>query len=516
MNIFLSEFKRPFVHRRGWSVWLAAGLVLAVGGVCVLGHYANADYLSLKFAGLLTDSAGTRHESESVPYQYGYLVEMSHAPFFLLLAPLFVILTELFLCKADEAVKLLESTKRLVAPSGVTVANKIERKNANVFGRLILPLFAAFVVYGFFIEGLSYYQNSPARDANSRRMDLGYVQAPFVAEWVDTFNRLTAGNQLVLAPLPVQIGISNSALSSLNVLRATSSNLITNWGPAIKIPGLTHPSSVEVTSYWSSTGAVVSLVLPAAAANGLLSFEADISPEAKMRSRPWLHFAFLVALLLVEGLFHGFIAWTLFKIGFWIMLVYRWLPRTDAQTVRFRVRFNDSECKYGLPELYTPYNFISLLLLIGALGVALNYLSNADKHTWVSDNVGLFYGPVLIILASSIGLLMVVCGPMALFQLRLFHLKNRQIALLREEQAKCDGDPVCLKKIQEDIDLTNKQWTWPVKDPNFRKIMALAALLLVIPFILKLPMVPSKVEQTFNILAGMKKAVLAIAEWLHK
>jgi hypothetical protein len=482
-----------------------------------LGHLAFSNVICLRFSPSMTTADGVSQElnsvNNSVNYCCGYLVEMSHGFTFLFLAPSFVVLGWLFLKHIAEAVKEFTEgvPQRLTGGTG-SVSEAIRRANRRLFRPLVLLLPLGFVLGGAVEETSSYLANR-----NGKRDDLGYIQTPFLPEWKRDFETCPPVECLEKLPTPVLKDVLTSLGSAFHNTSATN---LSNWRNCVKVlsapPG---PEQIQQALRYGEMDKNYTVDLRHAAANHLIQFGVKIQSPVPTGNRIYWHYAFAASVVLFEGLFHGFLAWIILKIGFWITLVYRWLPANDAQREHFVLRFNDKEFKYGLPELYAPYNLFTALLTTGALALALNWISNAEKHT---SSLGTmdpqFVGQMIIVLAVSVAMGMLVFGPMFLFQLRLRATTRKYVSELREELKACASEhPVgtardeCIEKIEERIKTALGQRTWPKGDPVFKRLVLATSVLFLLPILLKLPVVPEKAEKAASAIQYAKEGVLRIA-----
>ena len=516
-NPFLSEFSsgvRQRIFSRGWGVRLAILTVFCTVVIGVIGHYGRADFQRITFVAKAIDSTGKDNPLALESFEFGYLVEMSHAFFYLLLAPVFFVISERFLGNVWDAVwntshATDERPIRLKGNDDGQIIGGLSTANRRYF-RFLLPGFAAMLVgFGVLNEASSYINNS------RRAVDLGYIQVPFIRQWQTNFNYSVAVEDNLI-PGPTRTGVERS----LRIFLAnTPAGMASNWDSVIDVPGLLKATSGQKREALK-TGAF-QINLKAALARRILSIQAGSVSPGFESSRKRLHGIFGILLVIFEGLFHAFLVWILLKIGLWISLVYRWLPLSADQAERFELDFADGQCKYGLPELYKTYNDITLLLIIGSIGLTLNYFSNSEKNTWAfqSGNLFAFWGQVLIVLIVAAGLAMLVFGPMYLFHRRLRSLTGIQVKKLAMERRKCSElqsereSEECRQTQDDRMQRALAQRPWPAKDPYFKKLVVLTLVFLIFPIVSKVTYFEKLgVDKYINALLVAKRGVLAVVK----
>jgi hypothetical protein len=529
-NCFLSEFKGRWAGMsRGTNAAITAmlGLLLAgVVGILFFGYLIRANGLQIRVDATMklmsTGLGDPKTQTIKLLHVYGYMVELAHGLFYLVLAPVFMVLGFMFVRAAHNSVDELSTAARLVPRgAGASPLAVIGRRNRWF---AVIPFIALVLTFGInlYHELSSFYQ---VRDGTS--FDLGYMQAPFLAGWVKHFNGLKTDSERLKFIRGMRIYDDLERDVTRNI---TSSNHEA-WTPFVSPLGnLAVPAAVDLGTFRPK--------LDDAVEKGMISLEAvDEKVDGVRKVGPNLdtmswtaYWLFFYSVITVEACFQAFAVWLVVKILFWLITIYRCLPEATDKKLKINPNVLDLRYRFGLSALDKPYNIYAALLLIGATVSAFNYSSNSEKATSVLShgNFSAYLGQILIallILVAAAGML----GPMALFASRMKKVKDAEIAWRNKELAEiqklqnqdlASADPAAAGRVtariiriadlDQQIILIEGQRTWPHNNAVFKWLMAAAILFFGLPICQAIGFVPPKLADFVDFLGHCK----ALTTWL--
>jgi len=471
----LSEFKGAWAHRffirPQWGRVLAIALSVCAIGILILGHYANANAMRLTIEATISSDTGAS-VSERVYQDFGYLIEATHGLYYLVIAPIFVLLAARFIRFASEGLTSLQSKGRFIE-MGNNSTHQLWALNRRVVRPLLLTVVPLSALIGIGLEVSRLQKNN-----TGERNDLGYMQAPYFDGWIEQFNDDKTSRE--------------KKLDTLFKLKS---------GSALALAFEARMKDVQSSQWTNITekhGDAVNRLRAAVAGDGTpVSLRADrhlplyVRP-AKWNSRPFL--LFFIGVLLVEGCFHAFVAWMAIKVLLWLYVLYDALPGSRRRHGRLIPDCKDDSKYFGLASLNSGYNALVAMVLIGVTTGVLNFKSNSEKGTIVGPGQGVaFAGQGLIWVVALVTFVALVCGPLWFFGHKM---KSERARSLRELEAKAESlrsnitpkskDAVAaeLRAIENDFTLVEGQVTWPKHNRMFIILLSLTTGAFLVPVVL--------------------------------
>jgi len=307
-NPLLSEFGRSALSRYlasgSWGRHVAYFLIFGVLIVLWLGHQAHCNAIEIRFTGELLELGAPFEIHGSLIY--GYLNELSHAFFYLTLAPTFAIIACKFIRSEALAFDRLIRRGVLVSASSDPV-HRLRQWNRLSFVLVTVPLATGLFVFNVRNEIEGYKLDN-----------LGYIQAPFLQCWVNRFDGTLPYKTLpykrfkYISDKRIETDLASEANKCLTGL----TSIPDAWLPVISLPrfGPSRPEEVKAFHDPASRGPV-EVDLEAACARQLVALTATQNggPDTFSSSHGWWRL-FVFALLVYEGLFHAFCIWIAIKI----------------------------------------------------------------------------------------------------------------------------------------------------------------------------------------------------------
>jgi hypothetical protein len=513
-NCLLTEFEGTFVSRllgsRTWHIKLAAAAFLGAIITVVLGHLARANGLNLQVLASIRTNSGWVTLS---PFDviHGYLAETNHAFFYLLLAPAYIIAGGAFIWSANHALAQLEIQGRIRGRQFATgVLAEVGRRNARLFKWLVIVLPLVMIGKEVAVEVESYCAVS-----RGVRDDLGYVQAPFLDDWVDRFNHQPHETDRYrifhpLAGMEFQEKVKSALQSATPATWA-------RWASAKALVPTAFPNPAAIGELLGGEvqKGAFRVDLDQAAAAGLFSLKTGRCIGASKDRTGW-HWLFLSCVFLLEGMFHAFVVWTLLKALFWLGIVKKMLPGSREWGFEFRPLMQDPRKHFGLYDLHKPYNFILVFVLVGAFVLALAFASNSAKEIGfdAGAETRAYLGTLLIAVTVIVPAIAIFCGPMLYFDSRMANLQARLVGRLEAKLARC-RDRKRILEIEAEKAAICAQTCWPRENKQFKFLVLAILIFVAMPVLLSMHQVPKQAETYLSVVRHSQVVMHALADRLY-
>jgi len=419
--------------------------------------------------------------SAQAKHGFGYLGELNHGLFYFLAAPGFVGLSIYFLRSVGLMVGDLLVSHRLRENTSGHLANKIKRW-FPASRRIFVGAVVLFIVLNFWIEltsrgGLK----DLASNEEARQHAIGYVQTDFLKTWESWFNSSDKGARAGELSRYVFDDILRARLSrKIEVVQVYEKLSLGKW----------------IDNKLLNTNVERGLVL----ASGSLKPLAE-QDSLSLRARTQggrdkyalgniaMQWAFLIFVLILEGSFQGFVAWFLFKIGFFIVMLHSFVPDGGDPELTLHPFLYDPEFRFGLDLLFQCYNWIAFLIALGSSFLVLVDMNNVGAR---DPNFGFQLSPLNVvgICAVLAALIMLIFGPPLFSSAALKTKQTLELEKLFGQLGDSEGHPVAHeeeKRIYEDIRLVRGQKSWPLTDKTFLAAIAFCFIMLMAPFPLFAP-----------------------------
>jgi len=190
-GILLSEFWRYRPLRKGqrpdrlntrrWGALAAMCLWLWAWVTVFLGHLSNSNALRVNLETEIKTTAGYSRLPD-VSYTVGYLAELSHGFFYLVLAPIFVFAAFVFLEAAEESFKSLDGSL-LASRQKCSFSFHLARLNRRRFRKVLYWLLPVWIVIYLVGDSWSIYRNY-----SGTTHTLGFAKAPFTLQMQSYLN----------------------------------------------------------------------------------------------------------------------------------------------------------------------------------------------------------------------------------------------------------------------------------------------------------------------------------------
>jgi hypothetical protein len=206
--------------------------------------------------------------------------------------------------------------------------------------------------------------------------------------------------------------------------------------------------------------------------------------------------------------------WILFKVIFWLALLWYLLPRNEEEQ-RFKLdpqrgtaadpKLTDRDRSFGLSALFRPYDIVVFMIALGAFYYALQIPNQTGVRAMLVDPAtGSLWTRLLHLFALLITISVMVIGPIVGFAVIMGRWQKRRVKQLKEEEQRTDERRK--NEIPAEIDLVNAQTTWPKRDKLFW-----AALLTVVvsvgPVVAQFAGVPENVRRFISVPGAIKYTV---------
>jgi hypothetical protein len=309
-NPLLSEFGRSafgrYMARGTWGRHACYWLIAGVSVVLWLGHRAHCNAIELRIDAQLKQVVPPFEVHAS--FAYGYLNELSHAFFYVLIAPAFAIVSCRFIGSVDVALAQLIRRRVLISERKDPV-RRLRQWNRRSFALLTVPFSISLFVFNCRDEHAGYSVGN-----------LGYIQAPLLQKWVDQFNdpvhvRHVGKQYLCISNEKVSADLT----SAINMRLSAMPRIPAAWAPYVTLAQLDPKRPLkrdEVAAFRDAASrGPVTVDLEAACYHQMLTMTASRSggPESPSANHGWWR-AFVVVLLTYEGMFHAFCIWMAVKV----------------------------------------------------------------------------------------------------------------------------------------------------------------------------------------------------------
>jgi len=473
----LSEFDRPglrWLFRALKTTWMLplAAFVWAFATL-VVGHAVGANYMALELTAKLNGALLSGHlQSVSSTQVFGYLAQANCGVYYLLCGPVMIFISLRFVHTAQNAVHKLTFERTLTPTAGDVVqqpACYLGLRNKSLCRWL---LYSPLIVLGCWAnQFLSLDHVSKGYPTSKGFKEVGHVQAPYHQKWCEAFEGLPSevSRFETLESCGFDHALSQMLFERLKDSGSLENPKVLSW---LRLQKQGQPRS--------PSNQPIGVDLAVAVESGDISLSAvtrggpDSSHSASLG-----YMGFIAMREFMVGMYFAFTAFCLVKALFWLWHLYRFLPSVrHSSPFEFKPLASDSAHRYGLSDLFAPYNLLVFLLAVGALFVALQFRGQTGMDTYLS-NIGSAtaltrFINIVVICAVVLG---IVVGPMIVFASRMKDwAKLRQQNYSIQKRAMDSDDE--RDKIDQKARLLAEQATWPAKDPKF-----LGALLAVFAFL---------------------------------
>ncbi|WP_367870407.1 hypothetical protein [Luteolibacter sp. Populi] len=506
---FLSEFDFPGLRwctrKSGAEYWLGGISFLWAVVVLWLGDQVGANALSIVFKATATTSKGL-DVSATLPIVYGHLATANAGPFYLFVGPVLIILAFRFHRAAGRAFAKLHERGVLKVNGGEPWEETIARRNRRAGSScyvffLVLLLICPAVQFASLSRSAQGLPELSLKDGlvtveNVRHLrDTGFIQSPNHDLWVGDFNRAEPAAKLfvmeqhdVVAPLELALAAElerrDRTIAAMDKVCDFKQGVPSKvrFADAIRFPKILHLEAINV---W-----------PHAKSGFLIQGRGSADQVQRDRYLRWFKVFVLLDQVRVAAFF-AFMGWLVVKFGFYLGQLYVMLPGKERAQGALRLEpwLHDSHGKFGMGELFLPYNLLVLIVAVGSSALALNLPDGASLDS-LTKATGAGSGSTrtahIIVIFLSIG--MVLAGPLCLYPRKLAqwaesaslrHLRQRQANASRKEKNSI---------FKEEAEILG-QTTWPKGDNYFRITILLVFAILLLPLGSAYDFVPSAVSR---------------------
>jgi len=485
-NCLLSEFHgtplEKFFTSKRWGINLALMFLVGAIVVVILGHLAKANALNRQILLTLQLASGPQ-PLDPINLIGGYLAQANHGFLYLIVAPFTVIAASKFIESASGAFETLCSEGRLRRRTYGAISY-INRRRFR-FLWWFLPLL--FVLGESVIEFYGYHNVE----------ETGYVQAPWLAEWQTNFYRRN-GWQLLLA----RHETGDAEREIMHAMESASVNTIGMWHSNQSLSFIDPADAIPELWPELARRGNITLNLTNAYSRHLFDMRVKISAYPATRLERAVHILFVISLLSVEGTFQGFAAWVFLKAIFWILVTGRLLPSAKCRgrqkimpKGKLSILLKDPRKHFGLSDLNEPYNWLVMLIAISAFVFPLVIISGLPRIAPgdFTAAVQAYTSSALVALLAAAPAVVLGLGPVFLFNRRLNHLRQQELAALNAQLEKSRKDPD-RESLEAQRELIGEQTCWPKEDATFKFLFAATLFFAVIPIFLHFKYIPPKLE----------------------
>ncbi len=513
---FLSEFDVPglrWMARHPWRLaTIVAGWALLV---LLLGDQVGANGMAIFYKASLATSSGEK-VSASVADMYGHLSTANSGPYYLLIAPLLIILVHRFHMAAGRAFITLDE-RGILRTSGAPWHKVVRRRNRWV-GLAALLLFPI-ILWGCFRTQFDSLEASGAGlplapsgkenrpDTSQRLTNVGYVQSPNHQRWVDKFNSLASEEDKLVVIEAQELSMSGPLARCL-FDELDRRNLLNDpkLGPVLNFTG-GKPASLRLRDAVAGARPLVTLsaenVWPKGPGvrlgkmseyfQGLMDTRGS-DDAGRATYMGWFKAFIILDQIRIAALF-TFMAWLLAKFVFYLVQLYRILPGgADAgkgKEMFLKPWARDGQGRFGLGDLFTPYNLLVLCIGVGSFYFALNFPDGGGMKA-ITHGSGAGSGATRVVHLLTVGaaIACMLVGPLWAYPARLRKwLEATRLKPLRQRQAltrakfktkpeEAEKEWMEITKEEEEI---LSQTTWPKGDRSFQLSMAVIFTVLLLP-----------------------------------
>jgi hypothetical protein len=366
------------------------------------------------------------HGATNVTLYFGYSAELNHGLFVLVVCPWLLYKGLTWLHSVPDAFRRLQAEQRLIAVSQPSVLEHVSVRNTSLFTRPLL-IFIALVVFSMVFVPELFARRQPI---------LGWVQSAFLPEL-----------QRQAAPLTLKDLKHSDQIREMPAVRDL-------W------PGI--PSGdIKVTI-----------------SDGLLA--------GWQEALSWALFVFGLGW---QAILYCFAIWLLLKIWMVFDILRRSLPRgqsydggPDAR-LHMELDYADKKERFGFAVLDDIYDVVLVLVLFTFVQNICSQLSNSAKGTGAlpAPNIGfwIFATRWLIHIIPALALALVIVFPVVLFKRRIATVKSRWLDVLADKRAtmvRKGADRAAVEENDEQMNMAERQTTWPKNDPKFWSLAILNGL----------------------------------------
>lgn len=518
-HCFLSEFDLPVIRKWVSSPvfpYMVAGVSLFwTLFVLVLGDWVGGNAMAILFKAEASMEDGGSPVTAILPLYFGHLSTANSAPFYLLVFPFLLILSIRFHTAAGSAFARLHQRGILKSD---TPWHQVVAKRNRWCGTLPILLFPIILCkcldtqLNSLAKGEAGLPPVPETFDSNAKLDypvnyVGFVQSPNHDKWVIDFNGLPCEWKLHVID-------RNGALEQLEVKlaaelerqnrRISRYSEVCDFKQGIPVAvrfrdavGLRDEGRGTEVLTFSAVNVWPKMRVFASDPGSLLKARDGTDAVARARYYFWYKF-FVVADQIRVAVMFTFMAWLVAKFGFYLVQLFLMLPGKSG-LARGKLRFvpwiRDSQGKFGMGELFRPYNLLVLVVAVGSSYLAVNLPDGAGLEA-ITHAVGAGSGisrvAHLVMVFAAIGF--VLAGPLCLYPWKLGRwIDHFALNDLRTRYARAgEAERLEISKVESEI---LSQTTWPRGDNYFRFTILLVFAILLLPLGSAYEFLPSSVSQ---------------------
>lgn len=593
----LSEFGNPclcwtrLARSKKAITWLVMGTTLWAMAMMWLGDRLQANALGLAFEACVPSLQGPVKATSHL--LYGWMAQANEGPFYLLIGPILLLMSQRFALACSGALNELHESGRLkvMHGQGMNWWQEVERRNRwSVLPLLTLPLFV-FICLNTQLPSIArtaeHYPTTRPKMVFERLgmktdwREVGYIQSVNFPVWVESFECADVNEKLdALEQLGFTKALAAALFAELDRKNALATPELHDYldfadgkPKALRLVDAVKAGIVELKSnaLWPAAG-------PARWLGGADFFQGVVKgrlgqPKSKERERyVWWFTLFIILTQLQIAMFFMFMTWLLWKIVFWLVLVYEMLPSKQRKQslpaqcrkpswlrlccgaswkrVRRAVQSNsvwkavkvvhralrnfvlgahdgrkarlvfepvlkDPGGKYGLGALFRPYNLLVLVVALGSSFMALHFPDGEGMRALTDpDGAGTGATRAGHFFALSVAIGAVLVGPLLLYPAKLREWAERsRLFQLRRELRTADEAKAC-ELMKEEAVITG-QSTWPQGDARFRLTIFVVFAVLLLPVGTAFDFLPSQITPLTRMPQVVRASCKAMAEWLY-
>lgn len=535
-NCFLSEFPDS-VPRINWGLVFAVLTFTVTSVILVLGEGSNSNGICVKLTPVLT-GASPGLMSELVWWK-GYLGDLNHGFFYLIIMPLCLVLLWHFFEAADKSLREVASNE------SDQIADLVSMENKDAF-RGSRPLIFWLVLL---LIAWNWLQIDRSLASSSVRIGsvkcVGYTEREFFHLFAEKFEHATTLQKMHMIKDNAELN-KQFKIDMHRKLLSEKNAQVAHWGKCLTASGQALTPDDAIRRY--KLGEPVDMDLEKAAEEHLFELNLRCNAQELDDDQKKQHFAFLVLIVILEGSCHAIGIWALLKFLFWLRTVWCLLPQENRPTEgrfqkfvacilctgdlfwriyiasvslsvlrivaqflrtvwryafsiasickglqysakpKFSIvpNFEDESLAYGMKPLYSTYNLILYILVSVGFVVLTQWINNINSGLIVANELSFQKSTsIFLMLSVGTGVVAIFLGPILLFGKRMESLKQQKIKKLKKQMAKSDllGE-FTRDEFNEKLELIRKQQTWPKNDRYFQGALGLALILCISPFAL--------------------------------
>lgn len=502
-----TPLRRLQYNQLGWvlSMCLFGLAVITV----IVGHFSRSNAAQILYGVELLTATGWQPVGE-VSYTYGYLAMLNHGMYYLLVAPVFLLIAFKFLRAVETSFQSMIGSRLLPTGDSSSFSRHYARKNRSRFSVLSFLLISFWLIY------------YPAKDvgAHSRATkgeppdSYGYVEVPFVKSQKKNLDFGTTDTTYLSIPgKTLRSGVDHAVRSGLT---SVPTSIPAGWHGLVRLNGgLTNASLPDISSYLLS-GKDIQIDVAGALDRELVRLNVSVTGGPESPGAQRMYWVFLSGVWIMEGLFSAFVCWLVLKVVFWIKDLFDLLP-PSREGSKFLIKpvLNDKSGRFGLQELHNPYNAGMLLIVLGGLVLSFSYISKTALSNPTPGNLIYYQGTLLIFVAVVVSLITYLWGPVYLFDRRLKVVKEGALARLDREAVRLTSKGDDLSDLLEQKTTVRSQTTWPRNDGRFNKLMWLSIGFVILPWALMLGVFSSELEEHLSVLRWAESTMQWVCNGLY-